>query len=310
MAWERAAAAAVLGVVGFYCGLRCARLGSLASRVVVAVLVWFSLPVLAAYTVAVALPSMRQLLFLVSAGYVYTLSSLALGWLLASRLGVARYGWTCGEAAAAVLGLAFQNCIFLPLPLVLLAGGPPEYVVAYSVAFNTLIGAVAPLLARRCHGGVGEGLAGVVRGVLLYPPVAATLLGLALLASGPPGPVAGLLSAARGPAALATLLSFYSLGYAAASAWPPRLEARGPVGFVVAWRLAVSPLLHLPLAAAAPDEWARRVLLLEAFMPPATTSIVLSQGLRLAAEVPAAASIVTLPAALAAAAAVLAAQPI
>ncbi|ABM81199.1 hypothetical protein [Hyperthermus butylicus] len=276
--------AVALTVVGLAVGR-----GSLARavyRAVTLLLLYFSMPILTWYTVGIALPRFLKLIDVMVVGFAYIVVALVAVTLLTSFAGK-RLGWNCRVKAAVTLASVFQNAFFLPLPVVLLLGGTVEPIVAYGIAFSTMTGFAVPFIASRCSPSRGpRGLWEPLRGLLTYPPFYGLLAGIATI------PLSWQLYASAGSviavlksvASEATLLSFYLVGASIALTWPPRIDSA--VVFTALWRLLISPIVHLGLAALLGlGSWLLKCVLIESIMPPATMNLVFSEYYRLETSV-------------------------
>ena len=279
----RVVVALVLSVAGLVFGK--GDFARVVSKAIMFLLLYFSLPILTWYTVGIALPRSFELVDIVVVGFTYTALALVVVVFLTSFAGK-RLGWSCRVEAATTLASVFQNALFLPLPIVLLLGGVVEFVVAYGISFNTAVGVAVPFIVSRCGVASRFTVLGFLRGLFAFPPFYGLLAGLATMPLSwqvwsACGHVVALL---KSVASEMTILSFYLAGASIASTWPPKIDSA--VGFITAWRLAISPLIHAGIAMLLGlDGWLLKCALIESFMPPATMNLVFSEYYRLETSV-------------------------
>jgi predicted permease len=184
---------------------------------------------------------------------------------------------------ALLLSAAFTNSIFLPIPLVLIFIGPQgiPVVALFSVVQVTLLAFLGPVVGS-VYGGKKSDLRSAAQKVLLFPPLMAVFLALALLSVGVALPplVASSLSLSG---TLTTYLALLEVGISVGHRFS-FVNARTALQAIVIRQVVVPAIVLVLLLFIGLSELTTKVLILEAMMPTAVTTVVYAAGLDLDSE--------------------------
>lgn len=184
---------------------------------------------------------------------------------------------------ALVLCAAYLNSIFLPIPLVLIFIGPQgiPVVALFSVVQVTLLALLGPIVGS-AYGGKKSDWKSAARQVLLFPPLLAVFLALAMMSFGivlPTTVTSGLSLSGT----LTTYLALLEVGISVGHRFS-LVDARTALDAILVRQLVVPVIIIILLLFMGLSEVTTKVLILEAMMPSAVTTVVYTAGLNLDSE--------------------------
>jgi predicted permease len=184
---------------------------------------------------------------------------------------------------ALLLCAAYLNSIFLPIPLVLIFIGPQgiPIVALFSVVQVTLLAFFGPIVGS-AYGGKKSDWKSAAGKVLLFPPLLAVFLALAMMSFGVvlPTVVASGLSLSG---TLTTYLALLEVGISVGHRFS-LVDARTALDAILVRQLVVPVIVVVLLLFMGLSEVTTKVLILEAMMPSAVTTVVYTAGLNLDSE--------------------------
>lgn len=177
----------------------------------------------------------------------------------------------------------FSNALFIPLPLVVMFIGESgvPFVVVFSLTQFLLLATLGSLMGS-AFSERQAGWKNIARRALTFPPLLAAMLAIVVILSGValPGIVASVLSYSG---TLTTYLALVSVGLGVGIRFSLK-DVRGALE-VVAVRQVIIPLLMVPtVLLSGLSGVPSRIVLLEAFMPPAVLAVAYAGGFGLESE--------------------------
>ncbi len=184
---------------------------------------------------------------------------------------------------ALLLSAAYPNSIFLPIPLVLIFIGPQgiPIVALFSVVQVTLLAFLGPIVGS-AYGGKKSDWKSAARKVLLFPPLLAVFLALALMTLGVVLPTI-VTSGLSLSGTLTTYLALLEVGISVGHRFT-LVDARTALDAIVVRQLVVPAIVFVLLLFMGLSQVTSKVLILEAMMPAAVTTVVYTAGLNLDSE--------------------------
>ena len=177
----------------------------------------------------------------------------------------------------------FQNALFIPLPLAILFIGEQAvpFVVMFSLAEILLLVTLGSMIGSR-YSDMGTNWREMAEQWLKFPPFIAVLLAIALLAVGValPSEVASILSF---NGTLTTYLSLVTVGLGIGTRFS-RVDIIDGVQVAAVRQIIVPFLIGVLLLFLGLSDLATKVVIIEAFMPPAVLTVVFAGGLKLDTE--------------------------
>ncbi len=203
----------------------------------------------------------------------YTATSTILCFIMYSKL--LKYGNK--TAGSLIYSSALQNTGFLPIPLVTMLYGDPDPAAIYNAAYLTVASIAVPVVGNLLKAeGSGVSLSELLKGVLKFPPATALIISLLLRAflGSVEAPLP--LTVVKDVVSTIILSSFAIVGYSILSI--ERAALSRLILWIFAWRLLISPLMHLSLSIAVglSGIWLAAALI-ESLMPPATMNLVFAK---------------------------------
>lgn len=184
---------------------------------------------------------------------------------------------------ALILCAAYINSIFLPIPLVLILIGPEgiPIVAMFSVVQVTLLAILGPIVGS-AYGGTKSDWKSAARKIFLFPPLLAVFLAIGLMSFDIVLPT--LLSSGLSlSGTLTTYLALLEVGISVGHRFS-LVDARTALSAVFIRQLVVPAIVFVLLLFMGLSEVTTRVLILEAMMPSAVTTVVYAAGLHLDSE--------------------------
>jgi len=184
---------------------------------------------------------------------------------------------------ALLLSAAYINSIFLPIPLVLILIGPEgiPIVALFSVVQVTLLALIGPVIGS-AYGGKKSSWRSAARSVLLFPPLLAVFLAVVLMTFGIVLPTV-LASGLSLSGTLTTYLALLEVGISVGHRFS-LVDARTALDAILVRQLIVPAIIVAVLLFIGLSEITTKVLILEAMMPSAVTTVVYAAGLNLDSE--------------------------
>lgn len=184
---------------------------------------------------------------------------------------------------ALILCAAYINSIFLPIPLVLILIGPEgiPIVALFSVVQVTLLAFLGPIVGS-AYGGRKSDWRSAAKKVLLFPPLLAVFLALGLIGFGVVLPTV-LTSGLFLSGTLTTYLALLEVGISVGHRFS-LVDARTAIDAILVRQLVVPAIVITLLLFMGLSEVTTKVLILEAMMPSAVTTVVYAAGLNLDSE--------------------------
>jgi predicted permease len=177
----------------------------------------------------------------------------------------------------------FQNALFIPLPLAILFIGEQAvpFVVMFSLAEILLLVTLGSMIGSR-YSDMGTNWRDMAEQWLKFPPFIAVLLAIALLAVGValPSEVVSILSF---NGTLTTYLSLVTVGLGIGTRFS-RVDIIDGVQVAAVRQIIVPFLIGVLLLFLGLSDLATKVVIIEAFMPPAVLTVVFAGGLKLDTE--------------------------
>jgi predicted permease len=177
----------------------------------------------------------------------------------------------------------FQNALFIPLPLAILFIGEQAvpFVVMFSLAEILLLVTLGSMIGSR-YSDMGTSWRDMAEQWLKFPPFIAVLLAIALLAVGValPSEVVSILSF---NGTLTTYLSLVTVGLGIGTRFS-RVDIIDGVQVAAVRQIIVPFLIGVLLLFLGLSDLATKVVIIEAFMPPAVLTVVFAGGLKLDTE--------------------------
>lgn len=177
----------------------------------------------------------------------------------------------------------FQNALFIPLPLAILFIGEQAvpFVVMFSLAEILLLVTLGSMIGSR-YSDMGTSWRDMAEQWLKFPPFIAVLLAIALLAVGValPSEVVSILSF---NGTLTTYLSLVTVGLGIGTRFS-RVDIIDGVQVAAVRQIIVPFLIGVLLLFLGLSDLAAKVVIIEAFMPPAVLTVVFAGGLKLDTE--------------------------
>jgi predicted permease len=177
----------------------------------------------------------------------------------------------------------FQNALFIPLPLAILFIGEQAvpFVVMFSLAEILLLVTLGSMIGSR-YSDMGTNWRDMAEQWLKFPPFIAVLLAIALLAVGValPSEVVSILSF---NGTLTTYLSLVTVGLGIGTRFS-RVDIIDGIQVAAVRQIIVPFLIGVLLLFLGLSDLAAKVVIIEAFMPPAVLTVVFAGGLKLDTE--------------------------
>ncbi|MFW9911189.1 MAG: AEC family transporter [Candidatus Thorarchaeota archaeon] len=177
----------------------------------------------------------------------------------------------------------FQNALFIPLPLAILFIGEQAvpFVVMFSLAEILLLVTLGSMIGSR-YSDMGTNWRDMAEQWLKFPPFIAVLLAIVLLAFGValPSEVVSILSF---NGTLTTYLSLVTVGLGIGTRFS-RVDIIDGVQVAAVRQIIVPFLIGVLLLFLGLSDLATKVVIIEAFMPPAVLTVVFAGGLKLDTE--------------------------